>query len=108
VGADHLGVHPGIATDPGGSAETLGLAVADCFDPFADTGGGLGLLLAGYFTELTGGHLEVDVDPAEPWAGDAVAIALDLDEAAAALAFRVAEEAALAWMRCHFANQRIE
>ena len=77
-----------------------GLAAADIFDSGADAGGGFGLLFARDLAELDRRDLELDIYAVEQGAGDSVAIALDLDETAAALALRVSEEAALAGVRC--------
>ena len=57
---------------------------------------------AGEVLVFNGGDFGADIDPGEQGAADAFAVALDVGGTAAAFAFRVAEEAAFAGMRCHF------
>ena len=85
--------------------ETLALDFAGLGDAVADGGAGFaGSAFAGKVPVLDGGNFDVDVDAVEERAGDAVAVTLDVDRAATAFAFGVAEVAALAGMRCLFAR----
>ncbi len=86
------------------AAETLALNFPHTSHPRADGGGRFGRLVARHFAILHRGHFDVDVDAIEQRAGDAVAVALHLHGRAAAIALRIAEVSARAWMRCHFAR----
>ena len=55
---------------------------------------GLGRAAAGELLEGHGRRFDMDVDAVEEWAGDAVAVTLDLDAGAAALALRITVESA--------------
>jgi hypothetical protein len=99
-----LGGHSGVAADFGGFGKAGSLDFADALDALADLGGGFASGVAGEVLVFHGGDFDVDIDAVEERAGDAVAVALDVGGAAAAFAFRIAEEATFAWMRSLFAR----
>jgi len=92
--ADLLRAHGGIGGELGGF-KTRYLDLPRGGDSFADHGGGLaGDGVGGELAEIDERHLNVDVDPIQQRAGDALAVVLDLADGAAALAFRIAVESA--------------
>jgi hypothetical protein len=77
---------------------------ASSLDAVANRGGWFAGGVAGEVLVFDGGDFDVDIDAVKERAGDAVAVALDIGGTAAAFAFWVAEEAAFAGMRYHFAG----
>jgi hypothetical protein len=73
----HLGrPHIGVGQQPG-ATEALGLAHARRRDPLAHGAGGLALPFRSQFFVIHAWHLDVDVDPVEQRAGDALLVARD-------------------------------
>src|SRR6266403_6005447 len=90
--------HPGVAVHFGVGVETGALFFAGALDAFADCGGRFFGSGAGNVAVFNGGNFDVEIDAVEEWAGNALAITLHLDRAAATFAFQVAEVSARAWV----------
>jgi hypothetical protein len=78
VGLEFARAHTRIAGDSGSVLEPLLLDVARGDDPFANRGGRFAVALAGDVLEFHGRHFDVQIDPVEQRAGDAVQIIRDL------------------------------
>ena len=83
--------------------QALALDIACGQNALADHGGLFRLLVLRQFLVLHGGHLDVQIDPVQQWAGYARQVALNQGRRARAVVQRVAVIAALAGMRCPFA-----
>ena len=89
-----LRTHPRVDVHLAAFAEACALYLADADDAFSNSGAGFGALGDAQFVEGDGGRLDVQIDAIEQRAGDSLAIFFHLLRRAAALAFRVAVEAA--------------
>ena len=76
--------------------KTLALDGTGFLDALPDRERGFAGDFAGHILVLHGRDFDMDVDAVEKRSGNAVAVALDIERAAPALAFRIAEVAALA------------
>ena len=85
--------------------KTLVLDGACPLDPGPDVGGGFPRDLAGDLRVLHGGDLDMNVDPVQERAADALTVLEDLAGAASAEPFQIPGVAARTWMRCLFARQ---
>src|SRR4051812_35798455 len=93
--------HPGVAIYFRIGVKTALLFLARGLDPLTNRNGIFFGARARDVAVFDGGDFDMEIDPIEERAGDALAIPLDLSRAAAAFAFQIAEVSAGTWVhRC--------
>jgi hypothetical protein len=90
--------HAGVAVHLGVGVEAELLFFASALDTIADRGGCFFGASARDIAVFDGGDFDVQIDAIEKRPGDALAVTLDLDGAATAFAFQIAEVSARIWI----------